>query len=448
MATQLGTVLADFTTSLSTALAIGGTSATLQSATDDDAVALPAGRYFFTIDGGNSSKEHISCSLSGTALTSIKSVSRQGVETSGVVRAHRIGATVMLTDFAHLKYMNDLLAGTTTLNAAIPLGYDGAPTISTGNQLATKTYVDGVAVAGAPNADTTTKGIVEKATQAEVQAGTDTGATGASLFVPAANNGARLYMGYAADAGSTDTYVITLAPVPSSLADGMTLLFKAATANTGACTLNVNSLGAIALKVNGADPLDGFISANARLLVQYDGTNFNILSCSNNVLQVPVASVQMYCGAAAPTGWLLCDGTAVSRTTYSALFGILSTTYGAGDASTTFNVPDMRGRVPVGVGTGAGGGAAGTGAPTGGDALTAVARAGWKGAETHVLTTTEMPAHTHNLTTYNTNANGTNNPCGSNNTANPGTVATASAGSDGAHNNIQPQMGINFIIKT
>ena len=448
MATQLGTPLADFTTSLSTALAVGGTTATLQSATDDDSVSLPAGRYFFTIDGGNSSKEHISCTLSGTSLTGIKSVSRQGVETSGVARAHRIGASVMLTDFAHIKYMNDLLAGTTNFNASVPLGYDGAPTISTGNQFATKTYVDGVAVAGAPNADTTTKGIVEKATQAEVQAGTDTGGTGASLFVPAANNGARLYMGYAADAGSTDAYAITLAPVPSAYADGQVILFKANTVNTGACTLNVNALGAISLKINGADPLDGFISAGARILVQYDGTNFNILSTSNNVLQVPVGTVNMYVGAAAPTGWLLCDGSAVSRTTYAALFGIISTTYGPGDASTTFNVPDMRGRIPVGVGPGTGGGASGTGAPAGGSALTAVARAGWKGAETHVLTTAEMPAHTHNITTYNTNANGTNNPCGSNNTSNPGTVASASAGSDGAHNNIQPQMGINFIIKT
>ncbi|MBX4215375.1 phage tail protein [Candidatus Parcubacteria bacterium] len=50
----------------------------------------------------------------------------------------------------------------------------------------------------------------------------------------------------------------------------------------------------------------------------------------------------------APSGWLLCYGQAVSRTTYSKLFGILGTTFGVGDASTTFNLPDMRGRVPVG----------------------------------------------------------------------------------------------------
>jgi len=66
---------------------------------------------------------------------------------------------------------------------------------------------------------------------------------------------------------------------------------------------------------------------------------------------VPPGAMTEYGAASAPAGWLLCDGTAVSRTTYSALFAIISTNYGAGDASTTFNLPDLRGRVPVGKGT-------------------------------------------------------------------------------------------------
>lgn len=67
----------------------------------------------------------------------------------------------------------------------------------------------------------------------------------------------------------------------------------------------------------------------------------------------PAGRIEAYAGATAPTGYLLCDGTAVSRTTYAALFAVTSTTYGVGDGSTTFNVPDLRGRVPVGVGTNA-----------------------------------------------------------------------------------------------
>jgi len=141
MSTKLGTILADFTTSLATDIAIGGTTATLSSATDDDSVALPSGRYFFTLDGTNSSKEHISCDLVGTSLTNIKSLSRQGVETTGCVRKHRIGTTVSLTDFGHIKFINDLVSGATSLNSAAPLGYDGAPASLAGNQLATVTYV-------------------------------------------------------------------------------------------------------------------------------------------------------------------------------------------------------------------------------------------------------------------------------------------------------------------
>ena len=60
--------------------------------------------------------------------------------------------------------------------------------------------------------------------------------------------------------------------------------------------------------------------------------------------------IKMYGGASAPTGWLLCDGSAVSRTTYAPLFAVIGTTYGIGDNSTTFNLPDGRGKVPVGAG--------------------------------------------------------------------------------------------------
>lgn len=66
-------------------------------------------------------------------------------------------------------------------------------------------------------------------------------------------------------------------------------------------------------------------------------------------VQVPAGMGPLpWSGTAAPTGWLLCDGTAVSRTTYSDLFSVVGTTYGVGDGSTTFNVPDLRGRFPLG----------------------------------------------------------------------------------------------------
>lgn len=69
-------------------------------------------------------------------------------------------------------------------------------------------------------------------------------------------------------------------------------------------------------------------------------------------LQAPTGIVAAFAGAAAPAGWLMCDGSAVSRATYSALFAVIGTTYGAGNGSTTFNLPDLRGRAVYGVGPG------------------------------------------------------------------------------------------------
>ncbi|MBC7746656.1 tail fiber protein [Pedobacter sp.] len=87
-----------------------------------------------------------------------------------------------------------------------------------------------------------------------------------------------------------------------------------------------------------------------------------------------------------PTGWLACDGVAVSRTTYAGLFTAISTTYGAGDGSTTFNVPNYKGRALVGMDT----------AQSEFDVL---GESG--GTKTHTLLATEMPSHTHIQDTHN-----------------------------------------------
>ena len=146
MATPI--IVADFESQLSTAVAVGATTFSLTSATDDDGIALPNGLYYFTVDNGTSAKEYLAGTLAGTSVTGVVSVSRQGAETSGAVRKHRIGATVIMTDFAsYVKYMN------------------------------------GIALVSAPDASTTAKGVVETATLAEVRAGTATGSTGAKLAV-------------------------------------------------------------------------------------------------------------------------------------------------------------------------------------------------------------------------------------------------------------------------
>lgn len=148
---------------------------------------------------------------------------------------------------------------------------------------------------------------------------------------------------------------------------------------------------------------------------------------------VPAGIVRMTAAGSVPSGYLACDGSAVSRTTYSALFAAIGTTFGAGDASTTFNVPDFRGRSPIGEGTG--------------DAVDATswARGEKYGTENHTLDISEIPAHTHSVTQYG-NLAGTAgaNPIW----ANSSSVNSGSAGGGGSHNNLHPVLGIKFIIKT
>lgn len=75
---------------------------------------------------------------------------------------------------------------------------------------------------------------------------------------------------------------------------------------------------------------------------------------NNSIVNNPVGSMQMFAGATAPSGYLICDGTEVSRATYSRLFAVIGEAFGSGDSSTTFNIPDMRGAAPTGVGTSSG----------------------------------------------------------------------------------------------
>ena len=82
-------------------------------------------------------------------------------------------------------------------------------------------------------------------------------------------------------------------------------------------------------------------------------SNFVVVPSSSGNTGVPVGTIMLYAGNSIPTGWILCDGSAISRSTYSTLFTALGTSWGQGDNSTTFNLPDMRGRFARGVDAGA-----------------------------------------------------------------------------------------------
>lgn len=157
----------------------------------------------------------------------------------------------------------------------------------------------------------------------------------------------------------------------------------------------------------------------------------------------PVGTVVDYGGTAAPTYWLLCYGQAISRATYADLFAAIGTTFGAGDGVTTFNVPDIRGRVTAGQDDMGGSSANRLTGQSGGVDGDGLGNAG--GAETHALTSGENGAHTH--TTGEAYSAG-----GSLGTAVWGTgfvnvtTTTSSSGSGTAHNNVQPTIILNKII--
>lgn len=163
--------------------------------------------------------------------------------------------------------------------------------------------------------------------------------------------------------------------------------------------------------------------------------------------QVPVGAIMFYGGGSTPNGWLICDGAAVSRTTYSSLFSAIGTAFGSGNGSTTFNLPDGRGRAFVGVDSQGGEGAASrlTGSHTGGLNASGIGSAG--GEQSHQLTNAEMPRHRHTTTLprgdANFNGGGGNTLWSTSNTKN---WDSNYQGNDDPHNNVQPSLAATSII--
>lgn len=150
-----------------------------------------------------------------------------------------------------------------------------------------------------------------------------------------------------------------------------------------------------------------------------------------------VGEIKLYAGSGEPTGWKKCNGQALSRTTYAKLFEVIGTTFGTGDGSTTFNVPDLRNRFPVGAG----------------DTYSLNSKGG---EATHKLEVSEMPAHSHTFSVsggspggWGAGGNNTNRfRCDANSPANGWQWGLNNTGGNGAHENRPPYIGLNFLIYT
>jgi len=144
-------------------------------------------------------------------------------------------------------------------------------------------------------------------------------------------------------------------------------------------------------------------------------------------------------GAVTPVGYLPCDGSAVSRTTYDQLFAVIGTTYEAGNGSTTFNIPNLKGRIPIGVDS----------SQTEFDELGETG-----GTKTHTLTEGEIPGHAHGFSDLRGSGTGAQSTgysgigTGTDNSSTPTAVQTDSVGGGQAHQNLQPYITLNYIIKT
>lgn len=184
--------------------------------------------------------------------------------------------------------------------------------------------------------------------------------------------------------GTSSVYTVNPTPSWDSYTLGVMITIIPHVANAGGATLNVSGLGPIAIRRNGVSISAGTFVANAAALLFYNGAQFDIIAIDSTT---PVGTIVMTGRSTSPTGWLLCDGTEVPIASYSELSTAIGTTFNQGtETAGYFRLPDLRRRVPVGVG------ASDTLGNTEGGNKTGTAYASRSISHTHTL-----PAHYHGM---------------------------------------------------
>lgn len=277
--------------------------------------------------------------------------------------------------------------------------------------------------------------------------------------------------GSIATSGTSTAYTVSSNQVFNSLANmsGKVIAFTPHTTNGATVTLNVDGLGAKALRsAPNVELPAGVLVAGSPYVAIYSNSDsaFYLHGFYNSPALVPVGTVLPYAGTTAPnSSFALCYGQAISRATYAVLYGLTSTSFGSGDGSTTFNVPDLRGRVVAGkddMGGSAASRLSSSSITTGG----ATTLGGSGGAETKTLATGNLPTFTpsgtisngsigisHNAISGSSTTGGGGFACGANSSASisasqgASTFTGASVGSGTAFTIAQPTLILTYIIR-
>jgi microcystin-dependent protein len=248
--------------------------------------------------------------------------------------------------------------------------------------------------------------------------------------------------GTIATAGTSTAYTVASNQGFDNFADlnGAMIAFVPHITNGATVTLNVDGLGAKPLRYGpNLELQSGVLIQGTPYVASYNNADgaFYLQGGFANPYGVPLGGLMDYIGGSAPnSAFVLPAGQAISRTTYATLFSLVGTNYGSGDGSTTFNIPDLRGRATFGVDN-MGGSSAGRITGAGGNFnATILGNAG--GFENHTLTISEMPAHTHPGTTVGINDPGHAHNVNFSNTNAPGGTASIQGGIGGNNSTFGP----------
>lgn len=289
----------------------------------------------------------------------------------------------------------------------------------------------------------------------------------ASAILPDAGTRANKYLAFDSS-GDPTVLAGTSAPLSTvdsaQLVDGAVIASKMATDSVATSSLQNDSVSADKIADDAVGQAQ--IANNAVGTDQIADSAVTAAKLSSDAA-FTAGMLMPYAGSSAPTGWLLAFGQEISRTTYASLFSAIGTTYGVGNGSSTFNLPDLRGRVIAGQDD-MGGVSADNLTNVAGDGLNGDALGATGGSEKHVITTTQMPSHSHTLNgglttvsqggssfagglrhgAYTQSQGEDGNGTQQTNQTGFDNYSIASAGSGAAHNNVQPTIILNYIIKT